>query len=159
MTTDRVDGILAAWQRELPDTLHSTSELVKRTLLLADELDQAVRPVLRELNLTGAEYGVIIALRREGAPYRQKPSDLSRNLFLSSGGTSNVVNQLVRRGYVDREPDPVDGRGTQIRLTDAGVQAAEEAVIAASRAHHDHFKDVPEETVEQLTELLRTLRK
>ncbi|MFC9693653.1 MarR family winged helix-turn-helix transcriptional regulator [Kribbella sp. NPDC056951] len=158
MTTDRVDGIIAAWQQELPEALHPTSELGKRVMLLADGLGQAVRPVLRELNLTGAEYDVIVALRRGGTPYRQKPSDLSRNLFLSSGGTSNVINQLVRRGYVDREPDPVDGRGTQIRLTEAGVKAAEEAVIATSQAHHDHFTGVPQETIEQLTALLRTLK-
>ena len=76
--------------------------------------------MLRELGLTTAEFDVIVSLRRSGAPYRQKPSDLSRSLLLSSGGTSNVTNQLVRRGLVVREPDPDDGRGTQIRLTDEG---------------------------------------
>ncbi|MFF1815923.1 MarR family winged helix-turn-helix transcriptional regulator [Kribbella sp. NPDC058245] len=158
MTTDRVDGILAAWQHELPAALHPTSELTKRVMVLADALDQASRPVLRELGLTSAEYDVIVALRREGAPYRQKPSDLSRNLFLSSGGTSNVINQLVRRGYVDREPDPEDGRGTQIRLTAEGVKAAEEAVVASSAAQHKVWDGYPDETVQQALAVLRALQ-
>ena len=46
-TSDRVDGILAAWQHELPDALHPTSELTKRLMVLADALDHAHRPVLR----------------------------------------------------------------------------------------------------------------
>ncbi|GAB3944986.1 MarR family transcriptional regulator [Kribbella albertanoniae] len=157
MTTDRVDGIIAAWQDELPAALHPTSELSKRVMVLADALEQATRPVLRELGLTAAEFDVIVALRRSGAPYRQKPSDLSRNLFLSSGGTSNVINQLVRRGYVDREPDPVDGRGTQIRLTADGIKAAEEAVIATSSAHHQVWTGHPDATVQQAIGVLRTL--
>ncbi|MFI5730198.1 MarR family winged helix-turn-helix transcriptional regulator [Kribbella sp. NPDC051587] len=110
----------------------------------------AGRPVLRELGLTSAEYDVIVALRREGAPYRQKPSDLSR--------TSNVINQLVRRGYVDREPDPEDGRGTQIRLTADGVKAAEEAVVASSAAQHKVWDGYPDETVRQAIAVLRTLQ-
>jgi DNA-binding MarR family transcriptional regulator len=156
-TSDRVDGILAAWQQELPDALHPTSELSKRLMVLADALDQATRPVLRELGLTAAEYDVIVALRRSGTPYRQKPSDLSRSLLLSSGGTSNVVNQLVRRGFVAREPDPDDGRGTQIRLTADGVAIAEEAVIASAAAHHKVWDGLPDETVQRATAALRAL--
>ncbi|WP_109506864.1 MarR family winged helix-turn-helix transcriptional regulator [Nocardioides speluncae] len=154
---DRVAELIAVWQRELPEVLHPTSELSKRLMVLADALHQAGRPVLRELGLTSAEFDVIVALRRAGAPYRQKPSDLSRSLFLSSGGTTNVVNQLVRRGLVAREPDPDDGRGIQILLTNEGVAAAEEAVTASSAAHHKVWDGVPDETVERATAALRAL--
>ncbi|MEV5962961.1 MarR family transcriptional regulator [Kribbella sp. NPDC051952] len=154
-TGDRVDRLIASWQRELPEVLYPTSELTKRILLLATELNEATRQVLRELGLTTAEFDVIVSLRRTGTPYRQKPSDLSRNLLLSSGGTSNVTNQLVRRGLVVREPDPVDGRGTQIRLTDEGVALAERAVQASAAAHHQLWSDLPDDVVKQAAAALR----
>jgi len=154
---DAVEELLAAWQRELPDVLYPTSELTKRLMVLNNALTEASRQVLRELGLTTAEFDVIVSLRRAGAPYRQKPSDLSRSLLLSSGGTSNVVNQLVRRGLVVREPDPEDGRGTQIRLTDAGVRTAEEAVSAGAAAHHKMWDHLPAEVVQEATAALRKL--
>jgi DNA-binding MarR family transcriptional regulator len=154
---DPVDRLIASWQRELPEVLYPTSELAKRIMLLSAELNEATRRVLRDLGLTTAEFDVIVSLRRSGAPYRQKPSDLSRSLLLSSGGTSNVTNQLVRRGLVVREPDPEDGRGTQIRLTAEGKTLAERAVQASSAAHHELWSGIPEETLKQAAASLREL--
>jgi DNA-binding MarR family transcriptional regulator len=154
---DPVDRLVESWQQELPEVLYPTSELSKRIMVLAGRLNEATRRVLRDLGLTTAEFDVIVALRRSGTPYRQKPSDLSRSLLLSSGGTSNVTNQLVRRGLVVREPDPEDGRGTQIRLTPEGISLAEQAVKASSAAHHELWADLQVETVDRAAEALRTL--
>ncbi|MGW7679396.1 MarR family winged helix-turn-helix transcriptional regulator [Kribbella sp. NPDC054772] len=159
VTDDAVDRLIASWGQELPEVLYPSSELTKRIMTLAGELNETTRRVLRELGLTTAEFDVIVSLRRGGAPYRQKPSDLSRNLLLSSGGTSNVTNGLVRRGLVVREPDPDDGRGTQIRLTPEGISLAEQAVKASSAAHHELWAGLPEETVEQAAKALRELNR
>lgn len=158
MNDDPVDRLIASWGQELPEVLYPSSELTKRILVLSGVLNEATRRVLRDLGLTTAEFDVIVALRRSGTPYRQKPSDLSRSLLLSTGGTSNVTNQLVRRGLVVREPDPADGRGTQIRLTDEGVALAEKAVKASAAAHHELWAATPDEIVEQAAAALRALR-
>lgn len=157
MKDDPVDRLVTAWRCELPEVLYPTTELTKRIMVLASELNESTRGVLRELGLTAAEFDVIATLRRSGAPYRQKPSDLSRCLLLSSGGTSNVTNQLVRRGLVVREPDPDDGRGTQIRLTPEGVTLAEQAVKSSAAAQDAQWARIPAETVDQATTALRTL--
>ncbi|HWD81145.1 MAG TPA: MarR family transcriptional regulator [Kribbella sp.] len=158
MNDDPVDRLIAAWSQELPEVLYPSSELTKRILVLSGLLNEATRRVLRDLGLTTAEFDVIVALRRSGTPYRQKPSDLSRSLLLSTGGTSNVTNQLVRRGLVVREPDPADGRGTQIRLTDEGVALAEKAVKASAAAHHELWAATPDKVVEQAATALRALQ-
>ncbi|NUR96507.1 MAG: MarR family transcriptional regulator [Kribbellaceae bacterium] len=158
MNDDPVDRLIASWGQELPEVLYPSSELTKRILVLSGLLNEATRRVLRDLELTTAEFDVIVSLRRSGTPYRQKPSDLSRSLLLSTGGTSNVTNQLARRGLVVREPDPADGRGTQIRLTDEGVALAEKAVKASSAAHHELWSRLPDEVVEQATAALRALQ-
>lgn len=157
MSADPVDQLIASWQAELPDVLSPTSELTKRVILLAAGLSEATRRVLAELDLTIAEFDVVVSLRRAGAPYRMKPTELSRALMLSSGGTSNVTNQLVRRGLVEREPDPDDGRGTQIRLTPRGVEVAEDALRANSAAHDATWSGVPPETVGAAAAALRAV--
>ena len=157
MTADRVDQVIASWQQELPDVLYPTSELTKRVMFLAGELNDVTRRVLRELGLTTAEFDVLVSLRRAGAPYRLKPTELSRSLLLSSGGTSNVTNQLVGRGLVVREPDPDDGRGTQIRLTAEGVELAERAVRASAAAHNELWGDLPPDIVQTAADALRAL--
>jgi DNA-binding MarR family transcriptional regulator len=157
MTADRVDELIASWQQELPGVICPTTELTKRIMLLAGDLSEVTRRLLRDLGLTTAEFDVLVSLRRSGAPYRMKPTELSRSLMLSSGGTSNVVNQLVNRSLVLREPDPTDGRGTQIRLTATGIETAERAVLAGSAAHDELWTGVPPEALQAAAESLRPL--
>ncbi|MCP3804928.1 MarR family transcriptional regulator [Allokutzneria sp. A3M-2-11 16] len=153
--SDRVDRLIASWQVELPEALGPTSELVKRVMLLAGDLDAATRRELPEFDLTTAEFDVLVGLRRSGPPYRLKPSELGRSLLLSSGGTSNIITRLTARGLVRRESDPDDGRGTLIVLTEAGRELAESAVLANSAAHAEVFAALPEETLEAATAALR----
>ncbi|WP_211588988.1 MarR family winged helix-turn-helix transcriptional regulator [Allorhizocola rhizosphaerae] len=157
MTIDPADALIAAWRAELPDVLYPTSELTKRTMLLAARLDEATRRELPELGLTAAEFDILVSLRRSGNPYKLKPNQLASGLMLSTGGTSNVVNRLVRLGLVEREPDPDDRRSTLIGLTPKGVALAEQAVRAIAQAHADVFAGVPDEVVTAATDALRDL--
>ncbi|GAA2798333.1 hypothetical protein [Kribbella solani] len=56
-----------------------------------------------------------------------------------------------------REPDPEDGRGTQLRLTLEGVELAGRAVAAGAAAHHEHWANLPTTAVTQAAESLRAL--
>ncbi|MFI9050700.1 MarR family winged helix-turn-helix transcriptional regulator [Streptomyces sp. NPDC053427] len=152
---DPVDALMSAWRTELPEVLRPATELGKRIAHFATALDQATRRVLPELGLTVAEFDILVALRRAGAPYRMKPNELARSLLLSSGGTSNVVNHLADRGLVRREPSPDDGRSTMITLTAEGVALAERAVRANADAHEAVFADASPEAVEAATQALR----
>lgn len=149
--------LIDAWRAELPDVLGPSTELGKRVLLLAAALDQATRRELPALGLTVAEYDVLVALRRAGEPYRMKPNELARALFLSTGGTSNVTNHLVAAGLAEREADPDDGRSSWVRLTETGVATAERAVRASSAAHAEVFAAVPPDVLATATEALRAV--
>ncbi|MFI6977457.1 MarR family winged helix-turn-helix transcriptional regulator [Embleya sp. NPDC050154] len=154
---DRASALIGAWQTELPDVLDATTELSKRIMLLAADLDEATRRELPEFGLTPAQFGVLVALRRAGAPYRLKPTELSRALLLSSGGTSNVTNHLVAEGLAERLPDQGDGRGTLISLTPRGVQVAEDAVRANAAAHAEVWRGAPAAAIEAATLALREI--
>ncbi|GAB2847925.1 MarR family winged helix-turn-helix transcriptional regulator [Lentzea nigeriaca] len=153
--TDRVEELLDRWRAELPEALVASSELGKRVMVLSGLLGEATRATVTRFDLTGADFDVLAALRRSGKPYRLKANELSRSLLLSTGGTSNVVNRLVGRGLVEREPDETDGRSTYVRLTPRGRSLAEEVVIANSKAHDEVLAGIPADVLERATAALR----
>ena len=64
------------------------------------------------------EYDVLYTLAKCGEPVRI--SDLHRHVLLSQPALSRMVDRLVRRGMIERQPDPADGRGVRLSLTAAG---------------------------------------
>jgi DNA-binding MarR family transcriptional regulator len=155
--TDRVEELLDMWRKELPEALVASSELSKRVMVISALLDEVTRATVTRFDLTGADFDVLAALRRSGKPYRLKANELSRSLLLSTGGTSNVVNRLVSRGLVEREPDQSDGRSTFVRLTPDGRSLAEEVVIANSKAHDEALSTIPADVLDRATAALREL--
>jgi DNA-binding MarR family transcriptional regulator len=64
------------------------------------------------------EYDVLYTLAKCPEPIRI--SELHRHVLLSQPALSRMVDRLVRRGMIEREPDPADGRGVRLSLTSAG---------------------------------------
>lgn len=64
------------------------------------------------------EYDVLYTLSKGPAPVRLR--DLHRHVLLSQPALSRMVDRLVERGFVQRLPDPMDGRGVRLSLTEAG---------------------------------------
>jgi DNA-binding MarR family transcriptional regulator len=52
-------------------------------------------------------------------------SELARRAQLTKQLVNYLVTTLEERGYVERVPDPIDGRARIVRLTERGQQAAE----------------------------------
>lgn len=46
--------------------------------------------------------------------------DLTDRLFISQPSLSRMIERLVNEGLIDRCPDPRDGRGAILKLSDAG---------------------------------------
>lgn len=61
-----------------------------------------------------------------------RPSQLAAELQITKQAVNKLAGHLEERGYIAREPDPVDGRGRVIRLTAKG-RSVEMAV-------HDHAR-------------------
>lgn len=158
MQQDEVDELVAGWEAMgLSPELIATLELSKRMARVNGLFEQAVKAEMAELGLTYTEFDVLAALHRAGEPYRLKPSELTRSLFLTSGGTSNVLQRLTASGLVEREPNPSDARSRWVQLTDSGRELAEKALAASSRAHTEVMSGVPHESVRHAADALREL--
>ncbi|WP_406236694.1 MarR family winged helix-turn-helix transcriptional regulator [Nocardia sp. NBC_01009] len=155
---DDVDELVPGWQANgLSDSLIATLELSKRISRLDGVMQQAIRTEIAEFGLTYAEFDVLAALLRAGAPHRLKPSELSRALFLTSGGTSNVLQRLTSAGRIERAENPGDGRSRWVQLTPEGLRVAEAAVATAGRVHQQVMAAVPDDVVRRAADALRDI--
>ncbi|MFI5571426.1 MarR family winged helix-turn-helix transcriptional regulator [Streptomyces sp. NPDC051740] len=71
------------------------------------------------------------------APDGATVTDLAVHLGVTKQAASQLVDELVRKGYAERHPHPVDARARLVVLTEAGwacTRAAEEAAAEAVRA-------------------------
>jgi DNA-binding MarR family transcriptional regulator len=71
------------------------------------------------------------------APDGATVTDLAAHLGVTKQAASQLVDELVRKGYVERRPHPDDARARLIVLTELGwacTRAAEEAAADAVRA-------------------------
>ncbi|TCO62433.1 MarR family winged helix-turn-helix transcriptional regulator [Actinocrispum wychmicini] len=152
---DLVDGIVEAWRAELPEVAGVELELSKRAVRIGALLTEATERQLARFKLTKAEYDVLAVLRASGRPYRLRPTDLAARLFLSSGGTSNVLRRLTEAKLIKRGSDETDARSSWVQLTAHGVQTAEAAVVASNEAQRQLLSSVPPETVEAAVGVLR----
>ncbi|RYJ23337.1 MarR-family transcriptional regulator [Streptomyces sp. L-9-10] len=101
--------------------------LVSLVLLLPGRLES---PLQHGAGLTLFEY-LTLSHISEAPERRIRMSDLA---YLASGSLSrlsNVVKRFEQRGWVERSPDPDDGRYTVAALTDAGY----DMVAAAAPTH------------------------
>jgi len=125
---DIVGRGMAQWRRERPDIDCSGKAVVGRILRLQDVILRAVNGALERHGLRYPAYAVLATLRASGTPFRMSPSRLKETLLLSSGGTSNLVARLERKGWIRRYADPIDGRAVIVELTDAGHALADRAM-------------------------------
>jgi len=66
------------------------------------------------------EYDVLFTLSRCPSG-RARLHELNREVLLSQPSLSRMVERLESAGYVAREPDPADRRGTVVALTEPGA--------------------------------------
>jgi DNA-binding MarR family transcriptional regulator len=125
---DHVDEILAQWRRERPDLDASPIGVFGR-LSRADRLiDTALAEGIAAHGLQPGWFDLLAALRRQGSPYELTPTRLTEATLLSSGGTTKRLDRLADAGLIERLPDPVDRRGTLVRLTRHGKRVIDRAL-------------------------------
>jgi DNA-binding MarR family transcriptional regulator len=64
------------------------------------------------------DYDVLYTLSKCPEPVRL--CELNRHVLLSQPALSRLADRLAERGFVERRPDPADGRSVLLSLTEAG---------------------------------------
>jgi DNA-binding MarR family transcriptional regulator len=101
-----------------PETVEEALDTSTLQLLrvLLDVAQQSGPAVARRADLTHTELTALEQLTR----HAWGPGELARHLGVTSAAASGIVDRLVARGHVERQPHPDDRRRTQVVLTGSG---------------------------------------
>ncbi|MEP0519774.1 MAG: MarR family transcriptional regulator [Hyphomicrobiales bacterium] len=127
---DHVDKIVEQWRNQRPDIDTAPMALIGRLQRISMHLASGMSKNFAKYDLNGASFDVLATLRRSGAPYALSPGDLMASAMITSGTMTNRIDQLEKRGLVARAPNPEDGRGFLVSLTDGGFALVDEVVTS-----------------------------
>jgi DNA-binding MarR family transcriptional regulator len=121
---DSVARVIAHWHRARPELDVEPIGVLLRLLRLQTILAPRLESLFERFGLRTADFAVLATLVRlaEQAVSQRR---LGLELGLSPGTVSLRVDRLVRRGLVRRGPDPNDGRGALISLSERGRELFE----------------------------------
>ncbi len=92
------------------------------------------------------------------SPHGSRVSDLAEQARVTKQSAAFLVEQLEKAGYVERVPDPSDGRARLVRLTARAGRVVRAADAEVQRVLAEWADHVGEERLRDLHETLRDLR-
>ena len=113
-----------------------------------------LEPNITRHGITTTQFGILEALLHVG-PQNQR--DLGRKLLMSKGNISIVIDNLVKRGLVNRVPDTTDRRRTVIHLTAKGRKLIEKIFPQQVAAIVDDLSRLSPREQETLARLMKKL--
>ena len=113
---------------------------------IARRLRQAVDAELRVLGLTEATWRPLVHVRRLGDGVRQK--ELAASLSIEGPSLVRLLDNLERRGLIERREDETDRRARGIHLTRAGRDLAVRAARVGMSIQKRMLATVPAKDLE-----------
>jgi DNA-binding MarR family transcriptional regulator len=157
MGRDLVDRILERWRSERPDLDPSGKEVTGRVVRLSGLFQREFGHNFAGEGIDEGGFAVLAALRRIGEPFALTPTALNRELLISSGGVTHLVDRLERKGLVVRLPAAADRRCVPVALTSDGKDVADRAMTAHATTERRLVAGLTAAEQEQLAALLRKL--
>jgi DNA-binding MarR family transcriptional regulator len=154
---DRIDAILEQWAAERADIDTHAMAVIGRIQRAAQTLRPRLDATHQRFGLSGESFDVLASLRRAGAPFILTPTQLYRQLMLSSGAMTNRIDRLEQEGLVERRPDPNDRRGTLVALTRKGKALIDKALAEHAANETALLSSLNPKELAQLSTLLRKL--
>lgn len=131
MSSQTLPEIIAdSWARERPDLAASALGLTVRIRALAIMIDHELARIAERENIQTDDLLLLFALRRVGAPYCLRPTDIYGLLNVTSGAATYRIERLVKNDLAQRIGDPEDGRGYMLQISDHGMSVIDRCVEA-----------------------------
>ena len=151
---DPVATILQQWRRERPDLDVTPMGPVGRLRRSAVQVQKRLDTVFARHQLASWEFDLLATLRRSGEPYRLAPTVLFSSLMLTSGAMTRQLQQLEKRGLIQRQINPADARSVLVQLSAEGLALIDVAVAEHVQNLHSLVNGLSAEEAVQLDQLL-----
>jgi DNA-binding MarR family transcriptional regulator len=140
-----------------PDASASATECAMNLARTGDLVLGRVALALRPLDVSPAG-GLVLGILKD-AGHACPPNYISERLIVSRATVTGVLDTLVKRGLVRREPHPTDRRMVLVHLTKAGARMADTVRRTVHRAEAEWMGSLSEQERARLTELLGKLQR
>lgn len=147
------------WARQRPDVDSSAIVPLMRIfriwLVARDQAERACRA----FGFGAGEMDLLLALRRCGAPYALRPTELQDECLVTSGAITGRIDRLAALGFVDRVKPPEDGRSWLVHLTPRGVEVADALFVHnnVESSFPRAYRQLPAADRRELNRLLKIL--
>lgn len=108
--------------------------------------------------MTFAQFGLLMHLTRQPPDATHTPVALARAMQVTKGAMTNTLQRLDARGLVHIAPDPDDGRGKRVRLSEAGWRAVPEILQNLKPAFESFAAEIDLSQLGQLLPSLESVR-
>jgi DNA-binding MarR family transcriptional regulator len=149
--------VAGSFGRKYPDASASATECAMNLARTGDLVLDRVAAVLQPLDVSPAGGLVLGILKDAGRPC--PPNYISERLIVSRATVTGVLDTLVKRDLVRREPHPTDRRMVLVHLTRTGALMADKVRRSVHRAEAEWMGPLDERERAQLTELLGKLQR
>src|SRR3954462_1176425 len=129
----------------------ATSVFRVQQILLA-RFDEVLKP--HELTFARYEVLVLLTFSRAG---RLPLKVIGSRLMVHPTSVTNAIDRLVAAGYVERQPNPADGRGVLAGITEKGRDVVEVATAELTKLDFG-LGDLPDAELETLFDVLKRVR-
>ena len=123
---------------------------------LARDFERRARGTLRargHTRLQPSHQVVFTSLGRGGS----RLTDLAHRAGMTKQAMGQIVDELERLGYVERTPDPADGRAKLVRFTESGLAFVCDAAEVLDEIWREYAALLGEPELDQLQSTLRKL--
>jgi DNA-binding MarR family transcriptional regulator len=143
------------------------SEVSKRTdktplgtllsiLMSFEVLARYLEVELKSYQATLIRFNVMSTLFKNGG--EMTPSEMAESVFREKNSITAVINTLEREGVVRREPSTNDRRSVKVVITEKGWKEANRLNPIAQELSREALNCLEKDKVENLVEIMRTLR-
>lgn len=151
---DPIDRAASIWRDRFggSEAMAAATSIMRVQQLLIGEFDRICRPY----GLTFARYEalVLLSFSRTGALPMAK---IGERLMVHPTSVTNTIQRLATAGFVTREPNPRDGRGTLARISESGRDAVKRVTAELMEAEFG-LRALDDDERRQVFDLLRALR-
>jgi DNA-binding MarR family transcriptional regulator len=151
---DPIERAAQTWEQRFGPAaaMRAATSVFRVQQILLARFDEALKPH----RLTFARYEVLVLLtfsRTGQLPLKV----IGSRLMVHPTSVTNAIERLVGAGYVERRPNPDDGRGVLAAITDSGRDVVASATESLTSQDFG-LADLPEAELDTIFELLRKVR-
>jgi len=132
------------------EALNSYIKLIRA----AESLSSKINLVLGESGLTESQFGILDALYHLG-PMKQK--ELGKKILKSGGNITMVINNLEKRGLVQRKKGEMDKRQFIIHLTNGGKNLIQELLPTVTKKVKNYFEILSKDEQKELQRICKII--